>query len=78
MSESVKQLAQEIAINFQKSIKERVDELLELDCDQYCNMGTDTGLEERIEVKENSKHIYNCIKGINEPIGSSLLDFMDE
>jgi hypothetical protein len=78
MTKDIKQLAQEIAIDFQKRIKERTDKLLELDCDMYTNLGSDSTLEERVEVKKNSKHIYSCIRGINEEIGKSLLEYMDE
>lgn len=78
MNKDLKILAQEIAIDFQKSIKQRTDELLALDCDQYCNMGIDSSLEERKEVKTNSKHIYSCIRGINEEVGKSLTEYMDE
>ena len=52
MTQDIKQLAQEIAINFQKSIKERTDELLALDCDMYANLGIDSTLLERQEVKK--------------------------
>lgn len=78
MDKDLKQLAQEIAINFQKSIKERTDELLKLDCDMYTNLGIDSTKEERQEVKKNSKHIYNCIRGINEEVGKVLTDYIDE
>jgi hypothetical protein len=78
MKQDIKQLAQEIAINFQKSIKERTDELLKLDCDMYTNLGIDSTLQERQEVKKNSKHIYSCIRGINEETGRILLEYMDE
>lgn len=78
MKQDIKQLAQEIAINFQKSIKERTDELLKLDCDMYTNLGIDSTLQERQEVKKNSKHIYSCIRGINEKTGRILLEYMDE
>tara|TARA_R100000951_G_scaffold72162_1_gene60866 strand:- start:2 stop:238 length:237 start_codon:yes stop_codon:yes gene_type:complete len=78
MNKDLKQLAQEIAINFQKSIKQRTDELLKLDCEMYTNLGTDSTKEERQEVKKNSKHIYNCIRGINEEVGKVLTEYIDE
>lgn len=77
MSKTTKELAQEIAIDFQKSIQQRVDDLLKMDCDLYTNLGTDSTKEEKLEVKKNSKHIYSCIRGINEEVGASLLDWMD-
>lgn len=78
MSKTTKELAQEIAIDFQKSIQQRVDDLLKMDCDLYTNLGTDSTKEEKLEVKKNSKHIYSCIRGINEEVGASLLDWMDD
>ena len=77
MSKTTKELAQEIAIDFQKSIQQRVDDLLKMDCDLYTNLGTDSTKEEKLEVKKNSKHIYSCIRGINEEVGACLLDWMD-
>ena len=77
MSKTTTELAQEIAIDFQKSIQQRVDDLLKMDCDLYTNLGTDSTKEEKLEVKKNSKHIYSCIRGINEEVGASLLDWMD-
>tara|TARA_R100001198_G_C5112357_1_gene139192 strand:- start:282 stop:518 length:237 start_codon:yes stop_codon:yes gene_type:complete len=77
MSKTTKELAQEIAIDFQKSIQQRVDDLLKMDCDLYTNLGTDSTKEEKLEVKKNSKHIYSCIRGINEEVGAGLLDWMD-
>ena len=78
MDKEIRELAQQIAINFKKSIKERTDELLALDCDMYANLGIDSTLQERQEVKKNSKHIYSCIRGINEQTGKLLLEYMDE
>jgi len=78
MTKDIKQLEQEIAIDFQKSIKERTDKLLELDCNMYTNLGIDSTKEERLEVKENSKHIYKCVRGINEEVGKVLTEYIDE
>lgn len=75
--ETVRKLAEKIARDFQLSIKERTDELLQLDAIQYTNLGVDSTKSERNKVKSDSKYIYKQIKGIDEGIGRDLLYFMD-
>jgi len=58
--------------------KEKIDKLLELDCDMYTNLGTDSTKSEKQEVKRMSKKIYRAIQDINEAIGKSLLQAMDK
>lgn len=74
----IKQLAEQIATDFQLSIKERTDALLKLDCDMYTNLGVDSLKKEKQEVKKNSKHIYKQIKGIDEVSGNMLLACLDD
>ena len=57
---------------------QKIDKLLELDCNMYTNLGTDSTKTEKQEVKRMSKKIYKAIQGINEPIGKSLLQAMDK
>jgi ribosomal protein S2 len=57
--------------------KEKIDKLLEFDCNMYTNLGSDSTKKEKLEVKRMSKKIYRAIQGINEPIGKSLLQAMD-
>lgn len=57
---------------------EKISELLELDCDMYTNLGSDSTKTEKQEVKRYSRKIYKAIQGINEPIGKSLLQAMDK
>ena len=75
--ETVRKLAEKIARDFQLSIKERTDELLQLDAIQYTNLGIDSTKAERKKVKSDSKYIYKQIKGIDEGIGRDLLYSMD-
>ncbi len=77
MSNNIKELAEEIAIDFAKSIKERTDLLLKLDCDLYTNLGKDSSKEEKEEVKKISKYIYTRIALIDEPTGKILLKAFD-
>jgi hypothetical protein len=58
--------------------KEKIDKLLELDCNLYTNLGTDSTKTEKQEVKRMSKKIYRAIQTINEPIGKSLLQAIDK
>lgn len=65
-------------INQQLTDKEKIDKLLELDCNMYTNLGTDSTKSEKQEVKRMSKKIYRAIQNINEAIGKSLLQSMDK
>ena len=40
------------------SDKEKINRLLELDCNMYANLGTDSTKTEKLEVKKNSRAIY--------------------
>ena len=79
MSENItiKQLAEKIAKDFALSIKERTDLLLELDANQYTNLGIDSLISEKKKVKSDSKYIYKQIKGIDEPTGKLLINHLD-
>ena len=58
--------------------KEKIDKLLELDCNLYTNLGIDSTKSEKQEVKRMSRKIYKAIQTINEPIGKSLLQAIDK
>tara|TARA_R110001606_G_scaffold362287_1_gene516068 strand:- start:529 stop:771 length:243 start_codon:yes stop_codon:yes gene_type:complete len=53
--------------------KRKIDELLRLDAQMYCNLGTDSTAFERTEVKKISKSIYQIIKKIDKPTGDMFL-----
>lgn len=74
---TIKQLAEKIAKDFALSIKERTDLLLELDANQYTNLGIDSLISEKKKVKSDSKYIYKQIKGIDEPTGKLLINHLD-
>lgn len=65
-------LAQQITDN------QKIDKLLELDCNLYTNLGSDSTKSEKQEVKRMSRKIYKAIQTINEPVGKSLLQAMDK
>lgn len=73
MDEEIKRIAEA----YQKSVKERIDELLELDATQYTNLGSDSTKTEKKEVKKNSRLIYRAIKDLDKYIGESLLNHLD-
>ena len=66
-----------IAEAYQKTVKERIDQLLEMDANQYTNLGSDSTKAEKAEVKKNSKVIYKSIKDLDEYIGKQLLQHLD-
>lgn len=55
------------------SQKKKVDTLLEIDADLYCNLGIDSSKSERESVKLKSRKIYRLIKTIDEYAGKLLL-----
>ena len=66
-----------IAAEYQKTVVQRVDELLEIDAIQYQNLGTDSTKAEKIEVKKNSRFIYRTIKDLDANTGKLLLQHQD-
>jgi len=66
-----------IAEAYQKTVKERIDQLLEMDANQYTNLGSDSTKTEKAEVKKNSKVIYKAIKDLDEYTGKLLLEHLD-
>lgn len=73
----MKEEALRIAEDFNKSIKERIDQLLEMDATMYTNLGSDSSKSERTEVKKNSKLIYKTIRVLDEYTGKLLLEHLD-
>lgn len=65
-------------INQDITDRQKIDKLLELDCNMYTNLGLDSLKSEKQEVKRMSKKIYRAIQDINEAIGKSLLQAMDK
>jgi len=59
------------------SKREKIDELLKMDCSQYTKLGIDSTKEEKNNVKKNSKRIYRVIKQIDKETGDRLLLSID-
>lgn len=66
-----------IAEAYQNTVRERIDQLLEMDANQYTNLGSDSTKAEKAEVKKNSKIIYKAIKDLDEYTGKLLLEHLD-
>lgn len=69
--------AREIALDFNKSIQERVDTLLKADCSNYTLLGIDSTESERTLVKGTSEDIYKLVNLIDEETGKLLLKTLD-
>jgi hypothetical protein len=74
---TIKLLAEKIAKDYQRTVKERTDDLLQLDAIQYTNLGIDSKMYEKNKVKSDSKHIYKQIKTIDTNLGEQLITAMD-
>jgi hypothetical protein len=74
---TIRKLAEKIANDFNLSVLERTNQLLELDAIQYTNLGIDSKKYEKDKVKSDSKFIYKQLKGFNETDGSLLLNHLD-
>tara|TARA_S200002703_G_scaffold154481_1_gene157340 strand:+ start:642 stop:884 length:243 start_codon:yes stop_codon:yes gene_type:complete len=74
---TIRKLAEKIALDFQLSVKEKTDAILELDATQYTNLGIDSTKTEKSKVKTDSKYLYKLIKNFNVDDGNLLLNHMD-
>lgn len=53
--------------------KQKIDQLLHIDCNLYANLGIDSTKTEKNEVKRKSIEIYRTIKTINKELGDEFL-----
>lgn len=74
---TIRKLAEKIAKDFQLSVKDRTDAILEIDAISYTNLGSDSSKTEKNKVKSDSKYLYKLIKGFNEKDGKLLLNHLD-
>jgi len=66
-----------IAEDYQKTVVERINKLLEMDATMYTNLGSDSTKAEKQEVKKNSRIIYRAIKDLDLDTGKLLLQHQD-
>ena len=68
----------QIAEDYQKTVQQRLDELLEADSNMYTNLGTDSTKAEKENVRKSSRAIYRAIRdNVDENIGKELLQHQD-
>lgn len=66
-----------IAEDYQKTVIERINQLLEIDATMYTNLGSDSTKADKQEVKKNSRIIYRAIKDLDFDTGKLLLQHQD-
>jgi len=59
------------------SDRQKVDELLRIDADIYCNLGSESTKADKEEDQKKSKKIYRAIKDIDYLTGLSFLHVID-
>lgn len=74
---TIRNLALKIAADYQRTVNERTNDLLQLDAIQYTNLGIDSLKSEKKKVKSDSKFIYKQIKNIDTTLGEALINAMD-
>jgi len=57
--------------------RQKMDELLRMDCALHCALGTDSTKAEREAVRRESRKIYKAIKTFDEQNGEMFLRVMD-
>ena len=57
--------------------KQKIDELLRIDCKMYTNLGIDSTIKEVNLVKSLSKKIYKHVKVLDQVIGKTFLTAID-
>jgi len=57
--------------------KQKLDELLRMDCALYCALGSDSTKTERESVRRESRKIYKAIKTFDPQSGEMFLRVMD-
>jgi len=78
MNTELKEKVDKISSYKTVSDKEKIDRLLELNANQYCNLGTDSYKYEREEAEVMSRYIYKVIKNIDFYLGKMLLKYREE
>ena len=76
--QTVRNLALKIVNDFNRSTKQKTDNLLELNAIMYTNLGIDSKQVEKNKVKSDSKFIYNEIKKIDPKLGKGFITSMDK
>ena len=75
--QTIRRLAEKIASDFQLSVKEKTDSILELLSISETNLGIDSTKAEKQKVKSDNKYLYKLINSIDEVTGKQLLKTFD-
>ena len=59
------------------SIRQKIDRLLEMDANNYTNLGIDSTKTQREQVKKESRFIYRAIKTLDKELGNLFLQHQD-
>lgn len=65
-------------LNYTYSKRKKIDKLLELDANQYCNSGTDSTISHKQQIRKNSRYIYRAIQKLNYEMGKKFLHCQDK
>ena len=57
--------------------RQKINELLRIDCNMYTNIGVDSTKTQKETAKKNSRKIHRLIKGIDYKMGNDFLVAMD-
>jgi hypothetical protein len=58
--------------------RQKIDEMLRIDCNLYAQLGIDSNKADKEGVKKKSRVIYKNIKTIDRNMGESFLQAMDK
>jgi len=58
--------------------RQKIDEMLRIDCNLYAQLGIDSSKTDKEDVKKKSRVIYKTIKTIDKYMGESFLQAMDK
>lgn len=60
------------------SIRQKIDRLLEIDANNYTNLGSDSSKTEKEQVKKESRFIYRAIRTLDKELGNLFLQHQDK
>tara|TARA_R110002167_G_scaffold70851_3_gene200089 strand:- start:60 stop:308 length:249 start_codon:yes stop_codon:yes gene_type:complete len=65
-------------LTYTYSNRKKIDMLLELDANQYCNSGVDSSTSYKQLIRKNSRYIYRAIQKLNYEMGRKFLHCQDK
>jgi len=74
----INNLVSSIAEDTSRTVKERIDSLLELDKANHAEIGLETSKDEKKEIYTMSRIIYKAVKSLDKETGDLLLRTSDK